>query len=123
MLLLRRAGPSSASRSTGEVKPFVFRLRTARGETSLSFYDSRDVSGVDVLEGAPGTGWGVAGITAGSVRRLGLEVTRDGPAGSGRLARAHVSATPSTVNREGQIPTSTLQGLALAAHWVIEPSP
>ena len=120
MLLFRRASPDAVERSTGRMKVSVFRLRTAKREAALSFYDSTLVSPEEVLVGAPTAGWGVAELTAGELRALGFAVFSDA-AGTDRLGLAHVAARPAVVTDEGQIPVEVSQRLVSAARWVVEP--
>lgn len=105
------------------VRRVAFALRPSRNETELSFYDSDRMETDEVLANAPGAGWGVVGVRAGSLRALGFSLRRDSrDAHPGVVDRAHVLARPAAT-LDGQIPPEVRLAVALAAHWVIEPSP
>ena len=121
MLLFRRAGRDAFNSATGGVKAVAFKLRTSKGELSLSFYDGTLVSPEEVQRAAPAPGWGVAEIRVAELRALGFAVTSE-VAGTDVLGRAHVSATPPETTASGQLPPDLSRSVALAARWVIEPS-
>lgn len=107
-------------KSTGGVKPAAFRLRTSRGEQTLSFYDARLVQPAGILAGAPSGGWGVAAIQAGTLRSLGFVVAAD-PVSGELNGQAHVSAQPPEVDAEGQIPLELTRAISRVAVWAIRP--
>lgn len=119
VLLFRRIPPDAVVRGSGRPRHTAFRLRVAKGEVSLSFYDSTLVTGNDLLSGAPGLDWGVARVSVGLLRGLGFMVVRDPYAGE-PFGSAHVAATPS-VYENGQIPAAIREGIALGAEWEVPP--
>ena len=120
-VLLRRAGPGRIDRA-GRVKPGAFVLRVARNEQSLSFYTGDAFDPEELLDGAPGEGWGVLSVPVGHLRRLGFMVVFDPDVHDARFGAFHVSATPPEYDADGQIPLALRAALAAGATVVKAPA-
>ena len=103
------------------MKVAAFGLRPAKHELNLSFYHSSKCEPQDILHGAPEAGWGVAKVRVACLRELGFEVAWDPDSNDLRLGPAHVAATPTAYDSNGQIPYETRSDLAECAEWVILP--
>ena len=121
VLLLRRAAGRAYDRRTGFAKPSAFRLRTAKAELSLSFFDANMATPQQVLIGAPSNTWGVLAVSAGTLRELGSRVVRERVPGM-HVGEAHVSATPPAYE-DAQIPLELQLRLAVLCEWILIPTP
>lgn len=115
--------PRAVQKATGRIKPVAFNLRTQHFERSLSFYDANLTTAVQLLGEAPGIGWGVLSISAGTLRGLGFKVFLDADLDDLALGNAHVSAMPPIYDVDGQIPQDVRVALAMVSQWVIRPDP
>jgi hypothetical protein len=115
-VLLRRARFRDV-KANGGIKADAFRLRTARSERSLSFYDSRMTTPEAVLEAAPDASFIVVAIDTSALRQLGF-VLESSPSSDRLLGRAHVLGTPPAVDEVGQIPAVTRDALARSANVI-----
>lgn len=124
VLLLRRAAPRTLDKQSGRVKPTAFRLRLNKQERSLSFYMKSLVDQPsDLLNSAPGHGWGVAEVLVKDVIAAGFDVQLDRDPDDPVFGAAHVSVQPVQYADDGQIPLQMSSDLAEAARWVIRPDP
>ena len=122
-ILLRRASPRAFDRVNGAVKTSAFLLRPTRSERELSFYAGWLVSTPeDLLEGAPGRGWGVVAISVESLINLGFSVRTSPNILESVLGPAHVSVVPPAYDEDGQIPNEIRAEMSAQATWVIEPN-
>ena len=123
-LLLRRAEPRAWDRGADLVKPLAFRLRTGRGERSLSLYAASMVDDpTSLLASAPEPGWGIVVVTSEALITLGFVVSLEPDERDLRNGEAHVSATPPYYTEEGQLPIDLAEAIASAARWLIRPTP